>query len=65
MSNVIRLIHHSIDGENGAKDCKESFGDDYEMYCSWLESLVVTRKNEGELERCKIVPQPYEVYISL
>lgn len=62
MSNVIHVIHHSIDD---AKDAKETFEDNYEMYCSWLASFTYGSKDGETFEQCKVIPQSYEVYMAL
>ena len=55
MSTVIHLL---FDTAKNAKQCKEHFEDDYDMYVSWCSQFK--RTTEGQ--RCWLVPVSKSVY---
>ncbi len=55
MSTVIHLL---FDTAKNAKQCKEHFEDDYDMYVSWCSQFK--RTTDGQ--KCRLVPVSKSVY---
>lgn len=55
------LFHLLYDTEKHAYECKEVFGDDYWMYCSYLDQFRKTIEGVPT----KIVPITHELYEKL
>lgn len=56
--SVIHLVKCS---KGFAVECKESFGDDYEMYVSYL----LTLRDLTDGSTCKIIPLNFEEYSAI
>jgi len=55
-------ISHLIRCTEGlALECKESFGDDYEMYISYLDTL----RHVSGGDSCRVIPLSKEQYLLL
>ena len=61
--NKIIEIQDSVES---AKHAKETFEDNYIMYCDWCAQFgTATNKITGEKAECIVIPQSEEVWNSL
>lgn len=51
---------------SSAKEAKETFGNNYLMYCDWCAQFsTATNSTTGEQTECTVIPQSEEVYNNL
>ena len=60
-NSVSILVHKIFDNVEHALQCKHSFGDDYDMYCSYLMQFRET--TDGRLT--EIIPVTADVYYAI